>query len=147
MGVLARFRKESPFKVKDRAKELEVLIVRICMNEKYFPKRYRFTMTTQIIEDAGKLADYVTAANALPLTEEFVKLRRRYQKEAYIRCECLLRRFDLAERMHFQIPDGVLTNVIGELVAEEKGITEWVKADKERMNKSAVEPCSAPEGS
>ena len=147
MGVLARFRKESPFKVKDRAKELEVLVMKICMNEKYFPKRYRFTMTTQIIEDAGKLSDYVTAANALPLTQEFIKLRRRYQKEAYIRCECLLRRFDLAERLHFQIPAGVLENVIGELVAEEKGITEWVKADRERLNKSAAEPCRTPEES
>lgn len=145
MGVLARYRKESPFKVKDRARELEVLIMLICMNEKYFPKRYRFTLVAGIIEDARKMVDYVTAANALPLTDEFIGLRRRYQKEAYIKCECLLRKFDMAERLHLQIAEGALENVIGQLIDEEKGITEWAKSDRERMKKSEAEPCPVPE--
>jgi hypothetical protein len=43
------------------------------------------------------------------------------------------------------IAEGALENVIGQLIDEEKGITEWVKSDRERMKKSEAEPCPVPE--
>lgn len=135
MSVYARFRKETPFAVRDKAKEIEVTIIKTAMNEKYFPKRYRFTLAQQIVDDANKMVDSIVTANALPLNEENLSLRQRYQKAAYIKCEQLLRKFDLAERLSFQIPEGILEEIIGELIAEEKRITEWTKSDKERLKK------------
>ena len=136
MSVLARFRSESPFDVRDNARKLEVKIIRLCMNEKYFPKRYRFILTTNIIEDAHKMVDYIEAANMIPLTEEFSKRRRLYQKEALIRIENLFRKIILAEDLGFTIPEATLTELGEALSKEESLIKNWMESDRSRMKQN-----------
>ena len=136
MSVLARFRSESPFDVRDNARKLEVKIIRLCMNEKYFPKRYRFILTTNIIEDAHKMVDYIEAANMIPLTEEFSKRRRLYQKEALIRIENLFRKIILAEDLGFTIPEATLTELGEALNKEESLIKNWMESDRSRMKQN-----------
>lgn len=133
MSVLARFRSESPFAVRDDARKIEVRIIKLCMNEKYFPKRYRFILTTSIIEDAHKLVDYIEAANRTDLTPEFIKRRITYQKEALTRIDFLLRKLILAEELGFTIPEGTLTEIGEMLLKEEKLIKNWIESDKVRM--------------
>lgn len=133
MSVLARFRSESPFAVRDDARKIEVRIIKLCMNEKYFPKRYRFILTTSIIEDAHKLVDYIEAANRTDLTPEFIKRRITYQKEALTRVDFLLRKLILAEELGFTIPEGTLTEIGEMLLKEEKLIKNWIESDKVRM--------------
>lgn len=135
MSVLARFRSESPFEVRDRARILEVRIIKLCMNEKYFPKRYRFILTTSIIEDAHKLVDYIEAANSLPLNEAFYKRRLTYQKEALSKVDALFRKFTLAEEIGFSIPEGTLQELGESLSKEEALIKKWVESDKARIKK------------
>ena len=135
MSVLARFRSESPFEVRDRARILEVRIIKLCMNEKYFPKRYRFILTTSIIEDAHKLVDYIEAANILPLNEAFYKRRLTYQKEALSKVDALFRKFMLAEEIGFSIPEGILQELGESLSKEEALIKKWVESDKARIKK------------
>lgn len=136
MSVLARFRSESPFDVRDNARKLEVKIIRLCMNEKYFPKRYRFILTTNIIEDAHKMVDYIEAANMIPLTEEFSKRRRLYQKEALIRIENLFRKIILAEDLGFSIPEATLTELGEALNKEESLIKNWMESDRSRIKQN-----------
>lgn len=136
MSVLARFRSESPFDVRDNARKLEVKIIRLCMNEKYFPKRYRFILTTNIIEDAHKMVDYIEAANIIPLTEEFSKRRRLYQKEALIRIENLFRKIILAEDLGFTIPEATLTELGEALNKEESLIKNWMESDRSRIKQN-----------
>lgn len=136
MSVLARFRSESPFDVRDNARKLEVKIIRLCMNEKYFPKRYRFILTTDIIEDAHKMVDYIEAANMIPLTEEFSKRRRLYQKEALIRIENLFRKIVLAEDLGFTIPEATLTELGEALNKEESLIKNWMESDRSRIKQN-----------
>ena len=136
MSVLARFRSESPFDVRDNARKLEVKIIRLCMNEKYFPKRYRFILTTNIIEDAHKMVDYIEAANMIPLTEEFSKRRRLYQKEALIRIENLFRKIILAEDLGFTIPEATLTELGEALNKEESLIKNWMDSDRSRIKQN-----------
>lgn len=136
MSVLARFRSESPFDVRDNARKLEVKIIRLCMNEKYFPKRYRFILTTNIIEDAHKMVDYIEAANMIPLTEEFSKRRRLYQKEALIRIENLFRKIILAEDLGFTIPEATLTELGEALNKEESLIKNWMESDRSRIKQN-----------
>lgn len=135
MSVLARFRTESPFEVRDRARTIEVKIIKLCMNEKYFPKRYRFILTTSIVEDAHKLVDHIETANALPLYENFYKRRLTYQKEALSKVDSLFRKFMLAEELGFSIPEGTLKDLGESLSKEEALIKKWIESDKARINK------------
>lgn len=134
MSVLKRFRSESPFAVRDEARKLEIKIIKLCMNEKYFPKRYRFILTMDIIQDAHKLADYIEAANKLELTEVTSKRRLMYQKEAIVRIEYILRKFILAEELGFTIPEASLKELGEDLVKEEKLIMNWIESDRVRLN-------------
>lgn len=134
MSVLKRFRSESPFAVRDEARKLEIKIIKLCMNEKYFPKRYRFILTMDIIQDAHKLADYIEAANKLELTEVTSKRRLMYQKEALVRIEYILRKFILAEELEFTIPEASLKELGEDLVKEEKLIKNWIESDRVRLN-------------
>ena len=134
MSVLKRFRSESPFAVRDEARKLEIKIIKLCMNEKYFPKRYRFILTMDIIQDAHKLADYIEAANKLELTEATSKRRLMYQKEAIVRIEYILRKFILAEELGFTIPEASLKELGEDLVKEEKLIKNWIESDRVRLN-------------
>ena len=134
MSVLKRFRSESPFAVRDEARKLEIKIIKLCMNEKYFPKRYRFILTMDIIQDAHKLADYIEAANKLELTEATSKRRLMYQKEALVRIEYILRKFILAGELGFTIPEASLKELGEDLVKEEKLIKNWIESDRVRLN-------------
>ncbi len=136
MSVLARFRSESPFEVRDNARKLEVKIIRLCMNEKYFPKRYRFILTTNIIEDAHKMVDYIEAANVIPLSDEYVKRRRMYQKESIIKIENLFRKLILAEELGFTIPEATLIELGEALNKEESLIKNWIESDKTRIKQN-----------
>ena len=136
MSVLARLRSESPFEVRDNARKLEVKIIRLCMNEKYFPKRYRFILTTNIIEDAHKMVDYIEAANVIPLSDEYVKRRRMYQKESIIKIENLFRKLILAEELGFTIPEATLIELGEALNKEESLIKNWIESDKTRIKQN-----------
>ena len=134
MSALSRFRKESPFEARDLARELEVKIIKLCMNEKYFPKRYRFTVAQSIIESVQKMGDYITIANRLPVYRDCIAEREKNQRYAFAMCEVLLRKLDLAERLGFSIPEGLLTELVRDIDKEEKSIKGWIASDKKRLN-------------
>ncbi len=133
MSVLARLRSESPFEVRDNVRKLEVRIIKLCMNEKYFPKRYRFILVMDIVEDAHRLADFVEAANKIDLNETFYKRRLTYQKEALIKVEHLMRKFMLAEELKLTIPEGTIREIGEALIKEDKLIRNWIESDKMRL--------------
>ena len=136
MSVLARFRSESPFEVRENARKIEVRIIKLCMNEKYFPKRYRFILVTDIINDAHKMVDYIEAANIIPLTEDFHMKRIMYQKESYIRIENIFRKLILAEELGFTIPEATLIE-LGEALKKEEGlIKNWIESDRARIKQN-----------
>ena len=126
MSVLARFRKESPFEARDIAREIEVKLIRLCMNEKYIPKRYRFTIAQSLIEATEKMSDCVTVANSLPRN---APEREKNQRYAYAMCEVIMRKLDLAERLGFSIPEGTMVELIKTLDKEQKAIQGWIAAD------------------
>ena len=133
MSTLSRFKHESPFEVRDKARELEVYLMKICMNEKYFPKRYRFVLTTDLLDDTHKMVDYLEAANLLPLNPKYAEKRETYARYAYIKCENILRKFDLAENLGLPIPNGTMVDIIQRMVNEEALINNWIKSDNERL--------------
>ena len=129
MSVLARYREESKFEVIDHAKEMEIKIYGYCMNEKYFPKKHRFSLTMHIIEDAGSVPDLITEAQR----EQPGSLHRReLQNKAFAKCENILRRIELAEVNGLPIPNGILVEITEGMIKEEKLLIGWQKSDKER---------------
>lgn len=62
------------------AEQAEYKIIKMTMNEKYFPKRARFIITNQIIDSVMSMANNMNIANSIfPNTEEKVKIREQYQ--------------------------------------------------------------------
>lgn len=133
MSVLARFRKESPFEARDLARELEVKVIKLCMNEKYFPKRYRYTVAQSLIESVQKMGDYITIANRLPVNGDYIEEREKNQRYAYAMCEVILRKLDLAERLGFSIPEGLLVELVRDIDKEEKSLKGWMQSDRKRV--------------
>lgn len=59
--------------------------IRICSNEKNFPKRYRWTITSKIVNEAVDICRYIRKANKCVLNREMLKeykKRRKYQNKA-----------------------------------------------------------------
>ena len=133
MSVLARFRQESQFEVRDNARNIEIFIIRLCMNDKYFPKRYRHVISSDVIHDAHKLVDHIDAANLLPLNEIFYIDRQKHQKKALIRINYIYRKIILGELLGFKIPESFLYELGKALQKEEALIKKWIESDKVRI--------------
>ena len=60
------------------ANEVEYKVIKMTMNEKYFPKRSRLVIANKLIDSAMNVSANFNAANAIfPNTEEKLKLRER----------------------------------------------------------------------
>ena len=65
-----------------KAKALAVHTIRICGNEKYFPKRFRWCFTSELVKSALAINLNIEKANSIYLKgadEEALTLRRKYQ--------------------------------------------------------------------
>lgn len=86
-----------------KARELAEYTLKICANEKTFPKRYRWCLTSKIVESAMNINNGVNMANSV-----FVKnndesdyiLRKRYQTQALAETYALLSMVDIAYRTY-----------------------------------------------
>jgi hypothetical protein len=102
MSVVKSKRGEGKLLVITKSNELAAYTMRICTNEKNFPKRFRWCITNKIVESAIEINNCVNAANSVyvnPQTaaEDFA-LRRKYQTKALAQTYVLLSMIDLAYR-------------------------------------------------
>ena len=85
MSVVKSKRDEGRLLVLTKANELATYTIKICSNEKNFPKRDRWLLTQRIVEQATMAYTDARKANAVKVvTMEDYKLRREYQ----MRCRC-----------------------------------------------------------
>ena len=85
MSVVKSKRGKSKFEVLVKANELAAFTIRICSNEKNFPKRYRWAITSKIVNEAIDICRYIRKANKRVLNREMLKeykKRRKYQNKA-----------------------------------------------------------------
>lgn len=142
-NVLVRNRSKSEFQYIYNAVQIREYITSIIMNEKYFPKRYRFIFTVPIEELCRKM---VQAANSYRLCGESldtvdedtykILYTRRINalKDILESCENILAEFHVA-RKQFYIKSNVYEKVVGQIVDEQELIEELYDFEKERYAK------------
>lgn len=64
MSVVKSKRGKSKFEVLVKANKLAAFTIRICSNEKNFPKRYRWTITSKIVNEAIDICRYIRKAKS-----------------------------------------------------------------------------------
>lgn len=97
MSVPENRRKESKLAVQTKAKELAYYTVRICSNEKVFPKRDRWIITNRIVSTVLTIMEEVDVANDIFVsTKGDFELRRKSQTIAFSSTAKLLGLMELA---------------------------------------------------
>lgn len=103
MSVIVSKRSETKLAFLDTAEKLAVHTMTICSNEKHFPKRYRWCLTSKIVDAAVNVVALANKANAIyPTGRDEIRLRLRYVNEAIAEVSSLLSLIPVAAKM-FQI--------------------------------------------
>ena len=117
------------------ANEVEYKVIKMTMNEKYFPKRARFIITNKLIDSAMNVSTNFNAANAIfPNTEEKLKLREQYQTIGKANISVLEHQLNLSKRL-FNIPAAVLDDIFGQIYEMKKMYPNWFKAGKKMLGR------------
>ena len=83
MSVVKSKRAQGRMRVITKSHELAEHTIRICSNEKNFPKRYRWCITAKIVDSAIEISSNLERANAIFVkTQKDYELRREYQLKA-----------------------------------------------------------------
>lgn len=97
MSVVKSKREETELTVITKANELAKYTIQICSNEKCFPKRYRWCITSKIVESAIILTNDIIKANAIYIqTMEDLASRKKLQNDAIAETYALLNMIDIA---------------------------------------------------
>jgi len=132
MSVVKSKRGESDLAIINKSRELVVYTARICSNEKNFPKRYRWCITSKIVSDAFDIYGNIRKANTI-----FVKIRpdydirRQCQNKARGALDSLLGNMDIAYSM-FGINDKRIEYWTGLVIKVQSLLRNWMKSDYER---------------
>lgn len=132
MSVVKSKRGESDLAIINKSRELAVYTARICSNEKNFPKRYRWCITSKIVSDAFDIYGNIRKANTI-----FVKIRpdydirRQCQNKARGALDSLLGNMDITYSM-FGINDKRIEYWTGLVIEVQSLLRNWMKSDYER---------------
>lgn len=140
MSVPKGKRKESELVVITEADKLVTYTIRICSNEKKFPKRYRWCLTKNIVGAAVTMKENISKANSVHVNDkESYILRRTYQQRAIAELAAMHASMDVAFRVFSGLRS--VTNEKSEinivfwttqLETVKKLLLAWKKKDTER---------------
>lgn len=139
MAVVESQRSQGDLDVIIKAKELAKHTLQVTQNEKYFPKRYRFTIANKLVDKAFDIFILLYEANEIyPQTVDEWKMRRTYQRRAMAYCRSLIAVVDICKDM-FGLPSNKVA-YWAKLTFEVRNKTAaWLKSDnnrfKEKFNK------------
>ena len=112
------------------ANEVEYKVIKMTMNEKYFPKRARFIITNKLIDSVMNISANFNAANAIfPNTEEKLKLREQYQTIGKVNISVLEHQLNLSVKL-FNIPSAVMDDIFSQVSEMKKMYSNWVKSGR-----------------
>lgn len=130
MSVVKSKRGENELDVITNSRELAVYTIKICTNEKNFPKRYRWCVTNEIVKSVKIIHSNIRKAN-----EVFVKdlsdheLRKTYQNKALAEISSLLGDMDIAFEL-FGIDDKKMYHWVGLVIGVQVPLRNWKKSDE-----------------
>lgn len=134
MSVPKSKRSEGQLTVLVKANELATHTIKICSNEKNFPKHYRWCITNKIVDSALDINNYITMANAVFVTDKNdVALRKQFQTKAIAASYALLSMMDIAYRT-FGIESKKIEYWTGLVIEVQNYLRNWKKSDAERYS-------------
>lgn len=136
MSVVSSKRGMGRLTVFTKANDLAAFTIRICSNEKNFPKHYRWCVTAKIVDAALDINNYITMANSVFVqSENDVALRHQFQQKAIASSYALLSMIDIAYRT-FGIDSAKIDHWTGMILELQNLLRNWKKSDKDRYKQS-----------
>lgn len=132
MSVPKYKRRKGDFGVITKAEALVKYTLEITSNEKNFPKRYRWCVTSKIVDSTVSMFSDLTRANTIKvITKEDKILRRSYQVRALAEIGNLLGLMQIAYDV-FNVDAGRAEYWTRLVIAEQEAIRNWRDSDRER---------------
>ena len=135
MSVVKSKRKSNkqPLQVITKANNLTTHTIRICSNENNFPKRYRWCITSKIVDAAVEIARNATIANSINADSdrEMYSLRKKYQTVALANTYSLLTLIDIAYNT-FSLEGDKVDYWIGLVEEVQNLLRNWKRSDEQR---------------
>ena len=130
MSVPKRKRAEGELKVLTKANDLMAYTIKVCSNEKNFPKRYRWCITNRIIDTTAEITDLIIHANSIYAeTEEDVQRRIVLIKNAMELTYVLLNQLQLAYQL-FRVQPERIEFWTGEIKELQRLLRGWKKGHR-----------------
>lgn len=134
MSVVASKRGEGQLLVVTKANELLEYTIRVCSNEKNFPKRYRWCLTNKLIDATEEMTSLIIRANAVYVRKddiESINRRLTYQNEAIELTYVLLNQINIAYKI-FGIKSSKIEHWTRLIMEIQRLLRNWHKNDKTR---------------
>lgn len=132
MSVPKHERRKGNFAVITNAENLVKYTLEITSNEKNFPKRYRWCLTSKIVDSSVAMFSDLVRANTIRVTTPEDKiLRRNYQVRALAEIGNLLALMQIAYDV-FDIDGDRVEYWTRLIINEQAAIREWRDSDRER---------------
>ena len=117
------------------ANEVEYKVIKMTMNEKYFPKRSRLVIANKLIDSAMNVSANFNAANGIfPTSAVKLIIREIYQIIGKANIAVLEHQLKLSKRL-FNIPAAVLDDIFGQIYEMKKMYPNWFKAGKKMLGR------------
>lgn len=115
-----------------KARAIKNYTLQVCTNEKNFPKRYRWCITNNIVEETTEICRKIVRANAIRVVNiDDYNRRILFQKEAYELTEVLLEDIDTAYTF-FHLTSNRVEYWTAEIEELQKLLKGWMRSDAER---------------
>lgn len=135
MPVPKSLREEGELRVVTEARGLAAHSIRICSNENTFPKRYRWCITSKIIDTAIDICSNIDKANAVYVSDtNDYALRKGFQNKAIVNTYSLLTLINIAYTT-FDIENSKIMYWTKMVTTVQKLLRSWKKSDSDRYNK------------
>ena len=117
------------------ASQLELKVIRMVMNEKYFPKRARFVISNKLVDLATDVSINYDAANDIfPNTEEKLETREKFQIIGRAKFVALKKQLNIVYQL-FNIPGEVIGEVFDLTSQIEKKYSNWFKSGRKVLKR------------
>jgi len=134
MSVPFSKRGQNDLEVLTKIDALAQYTIKICSNEKHFPKRYRWCITTKIVENVIDIMNYTNEANTVLVTQSSdYELRRRYQKMAISKTASLLGMIQVAYKT-FSIESKRIEYWVHLIIDVRRLLRAWTSSDETRYS-------------
>lgn len=130
-NVYKRLRGKTTTQFEINALQLQMLITKYCVKEKYVPKKYRLLIGVPLINKADELVDNIFFANSIYVTnDEELRLRKNYQTKAIANCYQLQNLIIKLEMTVDSVTIDSLNEIIDLLCNELILLVAWKKSEK-----------------